>query len=112
MKIICDEISSTEIVELFSKFDEHRERYISVEWIELTKVFVSRRLNIGDPLRQIKVDCIKVRGKSLLGWSGDSTNGTRYVYSGELLFTNLHQWITNKVSINREEKITKILKRY
>jgi hypothetical protein len=110
MKIICDEISSTEIVELFSKFDEHRERYISVEWIELTKVFVSRRLNVGDPLRQIEVDCIKVRGKSLLGWSGDSTNGTRYIYGGEILFTHLSNWSLEKLQIRREEKIIEILK--
>lgn len=110
MKIICDEVSSSEIVEMFSKFDEHRERYISVEWIELTKVFVSRRLNIGDPLRQIKVDCIKVRGKSLLGWSGDSTNGTRYIYGGEILFTHLSNWSSEKLQIRREEKIIEILK--
>ncbi len=110
MKIICDDVSSSEIVELFSKFDEHRERYISIEWVELTKNYVSRRLNVGEPMKSIEVDCIRVHGRSLLGWSGDSTNGTRYVYSGELLFTNLHHWITNKVSIDREEKITEILK--
>lgn len=109
MKIICDEISSTEIVELFSKFDEHRERYISVEWVELTKMTVSRRNNIGDPLRQIKVDCIRVRGKSLLGWSGDSTNGTRYIYSGETLFLHLQEWLLNRIELRREKIINNIL---
>jgi hypothetical protein len=108
MKTICNEIDSKDLVELFSKFDEHRERYISIEWVELTKMTVSRRNNIGDPLRQVEVDCIKVRGKSLLGWSGDSTNGTRYVYSGELLFTHLSNWLSEKLQIRREEKINSI----
>ena len=110
MKMICSEYNFGDLVELFSKFDEKsHERYISFEWIELTKMTVSRRNNnVGDPLRQIEVDCIKVRGKSLLGWSGDSTNGTRYVYSGEVLFTHLYKWLSEQLQIRREEKINSI----
>ncbi len=110
MKIICDEMFSTEIVNIFYNHDKHRERYINIEWVELTKSFVSRRLNVGEPMKSIEVDCIKVRGKSLLGWSGDSTNGTRYVYSGELIFTHLHNWFTEKIQNKREEKINNLLK--
>lgn len=109
MKTICNEYNSEDLIKLFSNFDEHRERYISIEWVELTKKTVSRRNNVGAPLIQVEVDCIKVRGKSLLGWNGDSTNGTRYVYSGELLFTHLYKWLSEQLQIRREEKINSIV---
>lgn len=108
MKIICNDIDSKEIVDIFKKFDEHRERYISIEWIELTKVKVSRRENPGDPMKQVTVDCIKVRGKSYLGWSGDSTNGTRYVYEKDLIFKELHNWMTNHQIIKRDTKLKEL----
>ncbi len=108
MKIICDDISSKEIVDIFFHFDEHKERYIRIDWIYLTKGTSSRRENPGDPMKQVIVDCIQVRGRSHLGWSGDSTNGTRYVYSGETLFRELHNWMINHQTIKRDIKLKEL----
>ena len=52
MKIICDDISSKEIVDIFFHFDENRERYIRIDWVHLTKGTSSRREKPGDPLKQ------------------------------------------------------------
>jgi len=108
MKIICDDIGSKEIVDIFSHFDEHRERYIKIDWVHLTKGTSSRREKPGDPLKQVIVDCIQVRGKSYLGWSGDHTSGTRYVYSGETLFREIHNWMINHQTIKRDIKLNEL----
>jgi len=57
MKIICDDTTSKEIVDIFFHFDENRERYIRIDWIHLTKGTSSRREKPGDPLKQVIVDC-------------------------------------------------------
>jgi hypothetical protein len=106
MKIICNDIDSSEISNIFKQLDSMR--YVSVEWIELTKKTSSRREKPGDPMQQIIVDCIKVRGKSILGWSGDTTNGTRYVYEDERLFMSLHNWMTNHLVTTRENKLKEL----
>ncbi len=106
MKIICDDIISKEISDIFNEFDE--ERYISIDWIHLTKGTSSRRENLGDPLKQVIVDCIKVRGKSYLGWSGDYTSGTRYVYDGDIIFRELHNWMINHQTIKRDIKLNEL----
>jgi hypothetical protein len=108
MKVFCNDIDSKEIIDIFFHFDEHRERYISIEWVELTKGTSSRREKPGDPMKQVVVDCIKVRGKSYLGWSGDSTNGTRYVYESDLLFKELYNWIINHQIIKRDTKLKEL----
>jgi hypothetical protein len=107
MKIICDDISSKEIVDIFFHYDEHRERYIKIDWVYLTKGTSSRRENPGDPMKQVIVDCIQVRGKSHLGYGGE-TNGTRYVYSGDILFKELYNWIINHQIIKREDKLKEL----
>jgi len=108
MKIECNNSDSNEIRNLFQKFDEHKERYVLVNWIELTKVSVSRRNKVGDPLLSVEVDCIRVNGKTLLGWYGETTNGTRYIYSGENLFTYLNDWMINHIITLRDNKIKQI----
>ena len=107
MKVACNDIDSKEIVDIFFHFDEHRERYISIEWVELTKVTSSRREKPGDPMKQVVVDCIQVRGKSYLGYN-NSTNGTRYVYESDLLYKELHNWIINHQIIKRDTKLKEI----
>jgi hypothetical protein len=108
MKIICDDISSKEIVDIFFHFDENRERYIRIDWVHLTKGTSSRREKPGDPLKQVIVDCIQVRGKSHLGYDGDSTNGTRYVYEGDALFKELNNWMINHQTIKRDIKLKEL----
>jgi hypothetical protein len=107
MKVVCNDIDSKEIVDIFFHFDEHRERYISIEWVELTKGKVSRRENPGDPMKQVVVDCIQVRGKSHLGYN-NSTNGTRYVYESDSLYKELHNWIINHQIIKRDTKLKEL----
>jgi hypothetical protein len=108
MKIICDDISSKEIVDIFFHFDEHKERYIRIDWIYLTKGTSSRRENPGDPMKQVIVDCIQVRGKSHLGYDGDHTSGTRYVYDGDALFKELYNWMINHQTIKRDIKLKEL----
>ena len=108
MKIICDDTTSKEIVDIFFHFDENRERYIKIDWVHLTKGTSSRRENPGDPLKQVIVDCIQVRGKSHLGYDGDSTNGTRYVYEGDALFKELNNWMINHQTIKRDIKLKEL----
>jgi hypothetical protein len=108
MKIICNDIDSKEIVDIFFHYDEHRERYIKIDWVYLTKGTSSRRENPGDPLKQVIVDCIQVRGKSHLGYGGETTFGTRYVYSGEDLFRELHNWMINHQKIKRDTKLKEL----
>jgi hypothetical protein len=108
MKVVCNDIDSKDIVDIFFHFDEQRERYISIEWVELTKGTSTRREKPGDPMKQVKVDCIQVRGKSYLGYSGGSTNGTRYVYESDLLYKELYNWIINHQIIKREDKLKEL----
>ena len=107
MKVVCNDIDSKEIVDIFFHFDEHRERYISIEWVELTKGTSSRREKPGDPMKQVVVDCIQVRGKSHLGYN-NSTNGTRYVYESDSLYKELHNWIINHQIIKRDTKLKEL----
>lgn len=108
MKIECNNSDSNQISDLFQKFDEHKERYVLVNWIELTKVSVSRKNKPGDSLLSVDVDCIRVNGKTLLGWSGETTNGTRYIYSGEKLFDFLNDWMINHIITLRDNKIKQL----
>jgi len=108
MKIICDDIKSKQVIDIFKNFDEHRERYISIEHVELTKVTSSRREKPGDPMKQVIVNCIQVKGKSYLGWSGDTTNGTRYVYESDSLFKELNNWIKEQIVINRNNRFKEL----
>lgn len=82
-----------------SIYDKYNYKYIS---IELTKNFVSRRLNPGDEeMSRVLVDCFIV----------ESDRGKRYVYkeddfTTEILYSELLKFITPYI---REYKIDKIL---
>jgi hypothetical protein len=99
MKVECNIVDSNEIRDLFQKFDEHRERYVIVNWIELTKVPVSRRN------KQVEVDCIKVDGKTTLKWNEKTTDGTRYIYRSEKIFTLLNNWMISHIRDNKIKQI-------
>jgi hypothetical protein len=77
-----------------SIYDEYKYKYIS---IELTKTFISKRLNPGDKeMSRVLVDCFIV----------ESDRGKGYVYKEDILYNELLKFMTPYI---REYKIDKIL---
>jgi len=96
MKIICDNIKSEEVSDIFKNFDLHRENYIKIEWVEVTKG--TRGVSV--------IDRIGVKGESVL--VNDVISGTRYIYDGELLFTKIKSWMLEQLPKEREKKLVNL----
>lgn len=99
MKVVCNKDESKELCQIMYDFDVHRSVYIKVNHIEFTKKEVSRRLHIGSPMLPIETNCIKVNGQDTI------TKGTRYVYEGDKLYTEIYRWYLQKI---RDEKLENI----
>lgn len=94
-KIDLIEGQSREVEKLVKKFTKIP-HYI-YHSIELTKTFISRRLNPGDEeMSRVLVDCFIL----------ESDRGKRYVYKEDALYNDLLKFITPYI---REYKIDKIL---
>ena len=106
MKFVCDDKDSEKVCQIMNEFDTHNETYIKVFNVELSKGNVSRRKYVGSPLEVIELDCFKIRGSSEYAYNKIST-GTRYVYFGENLYTELYKWYNTKL---RESKLEELLK--
>ncbi len=106
MKLICNEDESKELCQIIYDFDEHRSVYIKVNHIEFTKKTVSRRLHIGSPMLQIETNCVEVNGSDEC--YDMVTNGTRYVYEGEKLYTEIRKWYDSRLQKRRDEKLENI----
>ena len=105
MNFICNSEESEQVCQIFNKFDKHRETYIKVFNVELSKGNVSRRKHVGAALKQIELDCFKIRGSSEWAYNKIST-GTRYVYFGEELYTEIYKWYNTRL---RDSKLEDIL---
>jgi translation initiation factor 6 (eIF-6) len=53
MKIVCNNEESKQVCQIINDFDKHRETYIKVFNVELTKGKISNRIYVGAPLRQV-----------------------------------------------------------
>lgn len=104
MKLVCDNEESEQVCQIMNKFDKHRETYIKVFNVELSKGNVSRRKHVGAPLEQIELDCFKIRGSTEWSYNKIST-GTRYVYFGEELYTELYKWYNTRFRDNKLEDL-------
>lgn len=101
---MCNNEESEQVCQIINKFDTRRETYIKVFNVELSKGYVSRRKHVGAPLEQIEIDCFKIRGSSEWSYNKIST-GTRYVYFGEELYTELYKWCNTRYRDNKLEKL-------
>lgn len=106
MKLICNEDESKELCQIMYDFDVYKSVYIEVNNIELTKRKISRRTHIGDPMLQVETNCIKVNGSDKC--YDIITKGTRYVYEGEKLYTEIRRWYDNRLQKRRDEKLENI----
>jgi hypothetical protein len=107
MNFICDSEESEEICKIMNEFDVHRSTYIKVNHIEFSKQMTSRRACVGAPMLQIESNCVKVNGSDK--WYNNTSHGTRYVYEGEKLYTEIRKWYDNRLQKRREEKLKEIL---
>jgi hypothetical protein len=107
MNFICDSEESEEICKIMNEFDVHRSTYIKVNHIEFSKQMTSRRACVGAPMLQIESNCVKVNGSDK--WYNNTSHGTRYVYEGEKLYTEIRKWHDNRLQERREEKLKEIL---
>lgn len=101
----CNEIESKEICEIINEFDLYRSTYIKVDYIEFSKKTTSKRAYVGAPMLQVESNCVKINGLSE-GYS-EISNGTRYVYEGDKLYTEIYKWYLRK---SRDQKLGEILK--
>ena len=92
-----------------NEFDEHRSTYIKVNHIEFGKKMVSRRSHVGAPMLQVESNCVKVNGSDYSYSYNHTSNGTRYVYEGERLYTEIRKWYDNRLQELREKKLQSIL---
>jgi trimethylamine:corrinoid methyltransferase-like protein len=106
MKVVCNEYESKELCQIMYDFDQHRSVYIKVNHIEFTKQKVSRRSHIGAPMLQVETNCIKVNGSDKC--YDTITTGTRYVYEGDKLYTEIRRWYDNRLQKRRDEKLENI----
>jgi hypothetical protein len=105
MKIICDDIKSKDVCDIFKKHDSLRERYIKIENVELTKKTVSRRENVGVTMKTLEVDCFLVKGTSVYLYDDETTTGTRYVYEGDKLYSQILLWYKSQL---RDSKLKEL----
>jgi hypothetical protein len=111
MNFICDSEESEEICKIMNEFDVHRSIYITsikVNHIEFSKQMTSKRAYVGAPMLQVESNCVKVNGTDRYGYNSTS-HGTRYVYEGEKLYTEIRKWYDNRLQKRREEKLKEIL---
>ena len=106
MIVVFNNDESKELCQIMYDFDEHRSVYVKVNHIELTKQKVSRRAHIGAPMLQIESNCIKVNGSDEC--YDIITNGTRYVYEGDKLYTEIIRWHDSRLKKIREDKLEKL----
>ena len=104
MKLNCNSEESKQVCQIINEFDTHRENYIKVFNVELTKGKVSNRIHVGAPLRQVEVNCFKVRHSSEFAYNKVST-GTRYIYEGEILYTEIYKWYNKHLRDNKLEEL-------
>ena len=107
MKVVFNHDESEELCQIMNEFDIHRSVYIKVNHIEFSKLMISRRANIGSPMIQIESNCVKVNGSDK--WYDNTTDGTRYVYEGDKLYTEIRKWYDNRLQKIREEKLDNLL---
>lgn len=106
MKVVCNNDESKELCQIMYDFDIHRSVYVKVNHIEFTKQKVSRRAHIGSPMLQIESNCIKVNGSDKC--YDIITNGTRYVYEGDKLYTEIIRWYNSRLQKRRDKKIKEL----
>lgn len=110
-KLFCNDEESEQVCKIMNEFDVHRSTYIKVNHIEFSKQMTSKRAYVGAPLLQVESNCVKVNGTDRYGVGGLGTHqGTRYVYEGEKLYTEIRKWYDNRLQKRREEKLEEILK--
>lgn len=100
--IICNNEESEQVCKIMNEFDKHRSVYVKINHIEFTKQKVSRRSYVGGPMSQIETNCIKVNGQDII------TKGTRYIYEGDKLYTEICRWYDNRLQKRRNEKLENI----
>lgn len=103
MKVVCNNDESKELCQIMYDFDEHRSVYIKVNHIKFSKKMISRRAHIGSPMLQIETNCVEVNGSDKC--YDTITNGTRYVYEGDKLYTEICRWYENSLQKRRDEKL-------
>ena len=106
MRMVCNEDESKELCQIMYDFDEHISVYIKVNYIEFAKKRVSRRAHIGAPMLQVETNCIKVNGSDKC--YDVVTKGTRYVYEGDKLYTEIRKWHDSRLQKRRDEKLENI----
>jgi hypothetical protein len=107
MKLNCNSEESEQVCKIMNEFDTHRSTYIKVNHIQFSKQMTSRRACVGAPMLQIESNCVKVNGSDK--WYNNTSHGTRYVYEGEKLYTEIRKWHDNRLQKRREEKLKEIL---
>jgi hypothetical protein len=113
MKLFCNDEESEQVCKIMNEFDEHRSTYIKVNHIEFSKQMTSKRAYVGAPMLQVESNCVKVNGTDRYGYDSvqgaQTSHGTRYVYEGEKLYTEIRKWYDNRLQERREEKLNDIL---
>lgn len=107
-KLFCNDEESEQVCKIMNEFDVHRSIYIKVNHIQFSKQMTSKRAYVGAPMLQVESNCVKVNGSDK--WYNNTSNGTRYVYEGEKLYTEIRKWYDNRLQKRREEKLQEILK--
>ena len=107
-KLFCNDEESEQVCKIMNEFDVHRSIYIKVNHIQFSKQMTSKRAYVGAPMLQVESNCVKVKGTDRYGYNSTS-NGTRYVYEGEKLYTEIRKWYDNRLQKRREEKLKEIL---
>jgi hypothetical protein len=109
MKVDCNNDESGELCCIINKFDihgtkktNHRHTYIKVNHIEFSKQMTSRRAYLGAPMLQVEFNCVKVNG------SDKFSTGTRYIYEGEILYTEVCRWYDNRLQKRRDTKLKEL----
>lgn len=85
MKVVCNKDDSKELCQIIHDFDKHyRQIYIKIDYIEL------------------ETNCIEINGSDII------TTGTRYVYEGEKLYTEIRRWYDSRLQKRRDEQLENI----
>jgi hypothetical protein len=109
MKLNCNSEESEQVCKIMNEFDTHRSTYIKVNHIQFSKQMTSKRAYVGAPMLQVESNCVKVNGTDRYGYNNTS-NGTRYVYEGDKLYTEICKWYDNRLQKRRDEKLEEIFK--